>query len=285
MSENLMLQAALDLARRGLPVFPVYGVARQLDGRLWCDCGNPSCDDAGKHPIGKLCPKGLCNASKFDNVISHHWSVAPNANIAVVTGDVVALDVDPRHGGDETLARLEHQHGELPLTWRSLTGGGGEHVLFAAPPTPIRNSEGRLGHGLDVRGRGGYIVAPPSRHISGRSYAWSVDHHPADIPLAPLPNWIADIAAKPSSTSAVASENWQRLIAAGAVEGHRNTTIARVSGHLLRRYVEPRVTLELMLAWNSARCHPALPDGEVIKIVNSIAGKELKRREARDGRR
>jgi hypothetical protein len=219
-------------------------------------------------------------------VISHHWSVAPNANIAVVTGDVVALDVDPRHGGDETLARLEHQYGELPTTWRSLTGGGGEHILFSAPTTPIYNSADQLGRGLDIRGRGGYIVAPPSRHISGRAYAWSVDHHPADIPLAPLPNWIAEIAAKPPPlANAAKAEKWHELIAAGAVEGHRNTTIARLSGYLLRRYIEPRVALELITAWNSARCRPPLSDSEVIRIINSIAGKELKRREARHGRR
>src|SRR5262249_45039977 len=121
------------------------------------------------------------------------YGETPCFNIGIVTGcrsGLVALDIDPRHGGDETLAQLERENGPLPPTPRFLTGGGGEHILFRHPGFPVRNSANELGAGVDTRGDGGYIVAPPSAHISGRRYAISVDHHPQDVGFAPLPDWI-----------------------------------------------------------------------------------------------
>jgi Bifunctional DNA primase/polymerase, N-terminal len=102
------------------------------------------------------------------------------------------LDVDPRNGGDETLASLEHRHGVLPTTWRFLTGGRGQHIIFRHPGGRIKSLAGALGSGLDVKADGGLIVAPPSRHISGRRYAISVDHHPDDVPLAGMPQWLRE---------------------------------------------------------------------------------------------
>jgi Bifunctional DNA primase/polymerase, N-terminal len=55
------------------------------------------------------------------------------ANLGVCTDKLVVLDIDPRHGGDESFAALEREYGQLPLTWRALTGGGGEHIIFACP--------------------------------------------------------------------------------------------------------------------------------------------------------
>ncbi len=95
------------------------------------------------------------------------------------------LDVDPKNGGDESLAALVAQHGPLPATVEASTGGGGRHFLFR-PDARVRCSAGRLGHGLDVRGRGGYVVAPPSVHPSGCRYRWVV----RDVPLAPWPPWL-----------------------------------------------------------------------------------------------
>ena len=81
-----------------------------------------------------------------------------------------ALDVDPRHGGDLALARLESEHGPLPRSLRTLTGGEGTHILFAWPDddSKVTNANG-LPRGLDTRGEGGFIVLPPTRHVSGRA--------------------------------------------------------------------------------------------------------------------
>ena len=93
----------------------------------------------------------------------------PDANLAVVTGGLsglVVLDVDPRHGGIASLERWERDHGALPPTVESQTGGGGRHLYFAHPGREVRNRAG-LAPGLDLRGDGGVIVVPPSIHPSG----------------------------------------------------------------------------------------------------------------------
>ena len=74
--------------------------------------------------------------------------------------------------GADTLRELEQQHGPLPATVECLTGGGGRHLYFKHPGCAIRNSAGKLGSHLDIRGDGGYVIVPPSRHESGQSYEW-----------------------------------------------------------------------------------------------------------------
>ena len=71
---------------------------------------------------------------------------------------------------------------------------------------------------------------------------------------------------------------WRNLAAAPVSEGARNETIARFAGHLLRHFVDPYVALQLLLAWNTAHCRPPLDAKEITRTVNSIAGKEFRRR-------
>ena len=87
----------------------------------------------------------------------------PNANVAIVTGRLsrlVVIDVDPRHGGDASLAAFEAEHGALPATIEALTGGGGRHLYFRHPGARTANRVG-LVPGIDLRGDGGCVVAPP----------------------------------------------------------------------------------------------------------------------------
>jgi hypothetical protein len=117
------------------------------------------------------------------------WKRYPEANIGLAChqSDLVVLDVDPRHGGDDTLAEREKQWGALPATIEAETGGGGWHYFFPHCGGTLR---GKLGAGLDVKDHG-YVVAPPSLHPSGRPYVWGVDGHPDDVPLALLPDeWV-----------------------------------------------------------------------------------------------
>lgn len=289
MSELSRLDEALSLIALGFKVFPLHSPRTALDGRLVCTCGTPGCRDAAKHPIAKLAPNGLKNATIFEHIVRHWWTVAPSANIGMATGWATALDVDPRHGGDVSLQTLEAEHGPLPLTWRALTGGGGEHIFFRPPAgVEIRSSvggQGGLAPGLDVRGSGGYVVAPFSRHISGRTYEWSVDHHPAEVPLASMPDWLATRLAETSRKGARPVSEWRRLVCETVAEGGRNTAVTRLTGHLLRRNIDAEMAHELVQAWNEARCSPPLELEEVTKIVASIARREHKRREARDGQR
>jgi hypothetical protein len=273
------LDAALDYATRGLPVFPVYPII-EARGRFACGCFHTiRCENPGKHPITR---HGLKDATTDPKIIRQRWYCAPNANVGLAcSAECCVLDVDPRHDGDATLSELERQHGPLPGTWTAKTGGGGLHYYFRSPQD-IRNSIGQLGAGLDIRGNGGFVVVPPSRHVSGNFYEWKRGHAPGEVPLAMMPAWL--LAPKQAQTVApVPASSWRALVCNGVTEGARNESIARLAGHLLRKYVDPVVTLEMMITWNAMRCKPPLSDAEVQNIINSIAGREIKRRAAGHG--
>jgi putative DNA primase/helicase len=270
----------------GLQLFPLhYPVAR--DGALWCSCGDRACTSPAKHPVARLVPHGLLDASAEPAAIERWWGSGQRHNIAISCGasGIVALDVDPRHQGDSTLARLEETFGPLPPTWRVLSGGGGVHHYFRHPGPKVMNSTSRVGAGLDVRADGGYVVAPGSVHISGRRYEIDVDAHPDDVGLSDVPAWLLRLMMSGSDPlrgngvpAAALPESWQRLVAEGVSQGQRNDAVARLAGHLLRRNVSARVVLDLMRCWNRERCKPPLDDTELAKTVNSIAQRELKQR-------
>jgi len=119
----------------------------------------------------------------------------PDANVAIVTGrlsGLVVLDVDPRHGGAASLDLLEAGQAPLPETPEVLTGGGGRHLYFRHPGGRVGNRVDLL-PGLDLRGDGGCVVAPPSVHPSGRPYAWRAGRAPQECALAPLPRSLGAI--------------------------------------------------------------------------------------------
>jgi Bifunctional DNA primase/polymerase, N-terminal len=190
---EIILDAALDLAARGLAVFPLHFPVQRRDG-LACSCGNPCGNNAAKHPFTA---HGCKDATTDQRQITQWWRRNPRFNIGIATGSVIVLDVDPRHGGFESLAALETKHGVLPHTWTVRTGSDGRHLYFAAPPNnvTIRNSAGKLAAGLDIRSAGGSAVAPPSLHISGNRYSWI--HTPDDEPLERMPAWLVDKLAPP----------------------------------------------------------------------------------------
>ena len=194
----------------------------------------------------------------------------PDANIGIVTGEIsnlIVLDIDPKHGGDASLDRLERQFGQLPATIEVTTGGGGHHFYFAHPGGLIRSRTG-LAQGVDLRGDGGYIVAPPSIHPSGHPYLWAVGHSPEDVALAALPRWI--LLESGGIRVRRTPSDWRRLAREGVPEGQRNSSIAALTGHLLWHQVDPEVVLELLLSWNRMRCRPPLQDAEVAQVVSNI---------------
>jgi hypothetical protein len=272
------LEAALDYAARGLPVFPVYPVV-PFRGRFVCKCFQTvRCSNPGKHPMTR---HGLKDATTDAVATRERWACAPDANLGIACSRTcVVLDVDPRHGGDVTLDQLQRRHGALPMTWTAKTGGGGWHYFFTANQE-VRNNAGKLGDGLDIRGTGGYVVAPPSVHVSGNRYSWAPGRAPADVPLAAMPEWLVAATRSQISGKAVATPTatWRELVRYGVGEGARNHTIARLYGHLLRRDVDPVVALELVTTWNAVRCRPPLPEAEVVAVAANIAERDDKRRE------
>jgi hypothetical protein len=303
MTETTTLLTALAFARHGHGVFPLWWPVTH-NGQTVCACGRLCDKDAAKHPVARYAPNGYLSATINSGIVKLWFGLrVPEANLGVETSKLVVIDNDPDDGGDESLKKLEAEHGELPLTWRSLTGGGGEHIMFAAPndvaiasfSAKVELKAGReppLGVGIDVRARGGYIVAPPSRHISGRSYAWSVDHHPAEVPLAPAPDWlITRLTARSTETrpdgmpvEPISSDIWARLTREPVSE-YRDEPATKIVGHLFRHSCDYQLVLGLLCAWDSACCKPPLGYLELKRIVDRIADREAKRIEAELKRR
>jgi hypothetical protein len=133
-----VLPTALALAKRGFAVFPVNWPVEE-NGRLVCSCmkhkrGPDTCNNAAKHPYGKLAPNGLLSATTESGIIKHWFGLAaPESNLGLCTDRLVVIDVDPRHDGDASLAALKREYGELPVTWRVVTGGGGASIWSIAP--------------------------------------------------------------------------------------------------------------------------------------------------------
>ena len=243
-------RAALDYLARGWSVVPV-----QPRGKRPLVRWTPYQDEIPtRHEIGQW---------------FGHW---PDANVAIVTGAIsglVVLDVDASHGGDASLAELERAFGPLEPTLECLTGGGGRHLYFRHPGGEIGNRVG-FRQGLDLRGDGGVVVAPPSIHPSGRAYRWREGSGPQDLPPAPMPHWLRQLVCVGAEQPGHPPAHWRALVRAGVAQGARNATIASLSGHLLWRGVDPDVVLELMLSWNRQRCTPPLPDDEVATVVASV---------------
>jgi len=215
---------------------------------------------------------------------AHGWfRTWPDAGIGVVTGAVsglVVIDVDLRHGGDVALENLEREHGRVPTTVECRTGGGGRHLYFAHPGALIRNKVG-LASGVDLRGDGGYVVAPPSLHASGLRYTWVAGREPGSNAIAPLPDWVLRQEVEEPARRGHPIAFWRRLVSDGVPAGERNTTIASLAGHLLRHGLDPAVVTELLLCWNRVRCRPPLADEEVAAVVASISRLHERDAEAR----
>lgn len=166
MKKNKLLRAALRAAKRGCPVLPLQNPTDE-----GCSCGKGECKNVGKHP---RTPNGFKDATTDPRQIRKWWKRWPRANIGVRTGKVsgfIALDVDKRNGGFESLRELEKEHGPLPDGPQVKTGGGGLHKLFKCPSKLLKSRTGIM-PGMDIKAEGGYIVIPPSLHASGKRYSW-----------------------------------------------------------------------------------------------------------------
>jgi hypothetical protein len=228
-------QAARVYAAVGFGVVPMH-TARAGGG---CSCADPACLDRGKHP--RL--RGWQRLATVDpSVAGEWWRRWPEANLGLVTGrrfDV--LDLDGTQGVEALRAILSIAPTEHPGPV-ARTGGGGWHLLYC--PTGLGNRV-RLAPGVDWRGRGGLIVAPPSRHASGGRYTWNrpltaaLPEVPAEVRrlLAPPPTQRTTL--PPASTPAGHSGGYgraalggERAAVAAAPPGRRNATLNRAAFNL-----------------------------------------------------
>jgi Bifunctional DNA primase/polymerase, N-terminal len=193
--------AALGYANRDIPVLPLHyplphrgglqpvaGDPQPAVARAACSCRDPGCGQVGKHPLGSLVPHGVRDATCNRARVLAWWTRHPQANIGLATGhrfDV--LDIDGPEG-ERAIRALATQHGLVSSGPLVRTGGGGWHFYLA--PTSLGNVHPVGLEHVDWRGRGGYVVAPPSRHASGHPYQWlpgrTVEVSPGEVPAVLL---------------------------------------------------------------------------------------------------
>lgn len=249
-----MLEEALIYLDMGWAVFPVHSV---IEGR--CSCGRPDCPVPGKHPLGQW--------AQFQHRLParrevYDWFASmPDCNVGMVTGTVssiVVVDVD-NAAGMETFKSL----GMKP-TLEARTGGGGSHFYYSsqeAVPSRIKVRDG-----IDIRGEGGFVVLPPSRHKSGKYYRWRQPYG-----LAPYePELLV-----PLRLSGIGSNGngWANELLMGVEQGARNVSAAKLAG----RYAGMGLSLDevwlLMTGWNE-RNSPPLEPIDLRRTVTAIVRKQ-----------
>jgi hypothetical protein len=133
-------------------------------------------------------------ATKDPDEIRRDFERWPDANVGVVCGEIsgiFAVDVDTVDGHDKdgfaSLALLEATHGKLPATAQAESPSGSVHYYFRHPGFRVKNSESEVAPGIDIRGDGGMVIAPPSVKGAG-SYTWR-----NALPIADAPQWLLDL--------------------------------------------------------------------------------------------
>jgi hypothetical protein len=210
-----MLTEALAYATQGVPIIPLHSVRNG-----WCTCTKQNCKSPGKHPIESLAPNGLKNATKDADTIRRWWNHQRDANIGIATGKnagsvgILVVDVDGEKG-EAALSNLEKEFGPLPRT-RMVKTGKGRHLYFRYTRT-VERVKSSTNDGLDIKADGGYVVAPPSLHVSGRRYEW----FDINVECAEVPDWLIDYANG-------ARRRKNNIVPLNTIEKPRRTALKRI---------------------------------------------------------
>lgn len=249
-----------------------------------CSCGKQDCGNAGKHPMTQ---NGLKDASSDPATVERLFRGSrSSANIGLATGPASgAWVLDVEAAGLGGLDQWQRQHGTLPTTVSSITGGGGRHLFFRWNGTEVRNRAKIGGKPIDCRGAGGYVVVPPSNHKSGRRYRW--EHSPDETPIVEAPAWLLALVvgstkpAEPIGTTpaagglsfTVAGPVEDLGTAPGADEGQRHSEALRLIGGAIGRGLDACTVAQQAVAWGR-RCTPPMDDDEVLRIVSDLSRKQ-----------
>jgi putative DNA primase/helicase len=210
------------------------------------------------------------------------------ANVAIATGaGLVVLDHDPRSGGDDGLATLRAEHGDLPATPTVRTGSGGTHWYFAHRGGRVGNRAG-LYPGIDVRADGGFVVAPPSVHRSGNRYEWMR----GAAMLAPVPEWLI-AACRPAPPAATRlpqlrldemSATFRRMSAwlahtERSIQGQNGSAaLMRALGKIVAQGLGGDDEWTLVVEYNATMCDPPW---SVAELVHALGNARRERRGTR----
>jgi hypothetical protein len=244
---NKLLDSALYYAKTyGWAVFPI--------------------DPRTKKPIT---PHGCKDAKKDPGAIRAWWKKNPNAGIGIATGSISQLivideDIDPDKGldGISEMSRWERENTPLPETVTAITGRGGYHLYFHYEGNDITNRAGLL-DGVDVRGEGGYVIAPPSLHPNGTEYTWEYD--PNEYDIAPLNDTIKEFVTYRENNADPSGYQVPDVIP----EGKRNETLYKLACSLQARGVPDEGIIQAVSETNKQNCAIPLTDEEIKTICSS----------------
>lgn len=227
---------------------------------------NPAyvCDTPGKHPrIGDWESRATIDPAQ----VRKWWWAWPTANIGIAAGasNLVVVDKDTYNelAGDGTLTIADTE------TVTSLTGGGGEHLIYKHPEDgpQIRNDDKALPAWVNIRAHGGQFVAPPSLHMSGNRYEWEPGYSPREYEAAPLPDALCALLQSDGDGERRRAAPISERIAAGG----RNNTLTSLAGSMRRRGLGAAVIEAALLKVNDEQCDPPLPEDEVKAIAKSVS--------------
>ena len=252
-----MLESAMSYAERGLCVFPCAWIE---DGA--CSCRDPECESPGKHP---LTPHGLLDATNDVDQVRDFWTKFPKANVAIRTGaesNIAVIDVDDVDVAKPELDKLipGYDFKSVP----SQKTGNGWHFVFTHPGVPVKNGTKFL-PGMDSRGDGGYIIAAPSTHISGKQYEWK---KPLNGTVLPLPAALLIAINRTSSNGHGEPKPTldTSIVWEGIPDGQRDDTLFRYACKM-RQNDTPRELAERLIFEAAARCKPAFSERTALAKV------------------
>lgn len=240
-----MYDAAIEYAKKGFAVFPL----KYRD----------------KVPLTR---NGCKDATTDAAQIKAWWQKYPNANIGLATGSVsqnvfvIDLDIDEDRGidGYHSLEDWQREHGDFPETWTAITGRGGYHLYYRGNGK-IKNRAGII-DGVDIRGNGGYVVAPPSIHKNGRRYDW--EYSPDEFEIAKADNNV-EYFLNHDDQKQGAAFTMPNIVAAG----QRNQMLFRFACMMQAKGASDQSVFAATMAENESTCSPPLSEREVRIIVSS----------------
>lgn len=252
---NELCELAIGYANSGLYVLPIFEVGNNLQ----CACNNDKCRAPGKHPRVNNWPQ---NASCDEATIREWWRQWPTANIGITTGiksGIAVYDLDPKNGGWSSHEEIKKLIPGIENTFTVETGSGGRHLYFRIPDGVSIPSRGGLLAGIDIKGDGGYVCAPPSRHVSGKRYRILSDIN--STTFADFPAKLLEIKKKTPPR-----QKNQFVIP----EGERNTTLFGEGCSMRARGSDVEEIVDRLLELNQM-CSPPEDVGYVRELAERIA--------------
>lgn len=309
------IEAALAYLKRGISIIPLYSpeminrrpprsyteeLQRRLEENAKAEAP-VSKEDIGRELLIEYCKRPLVPWTEYqkrlptEDEIRSWFTANPEANIGIVTGKIsnlVVFDLDSKEA--EQYAEGE---GGFPKTPKVKTGKG-FHIYMKYPGFEVKNNVNK-NLAIDIRGDGGYVVAPPSVHGSGRRYLWEKGFSLSEIDPAPCTPWMVDylkdLAApkdKPVKEAPLIKDDkgpektttaktYVEIIQKGCPKGERDDTATRLIGHWFECGMEEKEIWEVARIWNEKRNKPPLPESELKRTFESVKKMDSRNKESK----